>query len=71
MGAILVFGVGSYCAWLCSEIDVRFSYFGRPGQTVPFIAAGVGPAIIGARLYGWPLFGRENPANLAKEEHSI
>ena len=65
----MVLGVGSYCAWLCSAIEARFSYFGGPENTELFIVAGVGPAAIGGVLYGWVLYGRR-PFNTKEEEYS-
>ncbi len=58
---IAVVSVGSYCAWLCSMIDARFSYFGGSENRVLFIAGGVGPAAVGGTLYGWLIYGQKHP----------
>ncbi len=60
--------VGVYCTWLCSRIDLMFSYFGGAEHGTLFIAGGVIPAIAGGLLYGWFLYGplaqrRENAGN--------
>ncbi|TMV09999.1 hypothetical protein FGK63_02740 [Ruegeria sediminis] len=56
--ALIVAVVGSYCAWLCSQIDIRIGYFGGPENNGLFIAAGVIPALVGGPLYGWLQYGR-------------
>lgn len=57
-GAAIMATVGSYCGWLCSQIDVKFNYFGGPDNGTLFILASVIPAIGGGLLYGWWLYGR-------------
>ena len=51
--ALVVIVVGSYCAWLCSRIDIRFGYFGGSEETTLFILSGVIPAVLGGLFYGW------------------
>ena len=53
--------VGSYCAWLCSRIDIRFGYFGGAENSALFILSGVIPAVFGGLLYGWLVYGRATP----------
>lgn len=48
--------IGSLCAILCSQIDLRFNYFGGESHTLMFILSGIIPAIFGGFLYGWLLY---------------
>ena len=59
--AVVVAGVGSYCAWLCSRIDARFNYFGGPENGALCIASGVLPALAGGLLFGWFLYRKPAP----------
>lgn len=49
-------GVGSYCAYLCSRIDIRFAYFGGEEQTSLFLLGGIIPAVLGGVLYAALLY---------------
>ncbi|WP_027256019.1 hypothetical protein [Leisingera aquimarina] len=51
--ALVVAVIGSYCAWLCSRIDIRFGYFGGAEESSLFILSGVIPAVLGGLFYGW------------------
>lgn len=51
--ALVVVVIGSYCAWLCSRIDIRFGYFGGAEESSLFILSGVIPAVPGGLFYGW------------------
>ncbi len=51
--AFVVVVIGSYCAWLCSQIDIRFGYFGGAERTSLFILSGIIPAVVGGLFYGW------------------
>lgn len=51
--ALVVVVIGSYCAWLCSRIDIRFGYFGGAEESSLFILSGVIPAVLGGLFYGW------------------
>ncbi len=53
--AVVMAFVGSYCAFICSQIDVHFNFFGGGENTGIFILSGVIPSIIGGLLYGWLL----------------
>ena len=59
--ALVMAAVGSYCAWLCSRIDIRFGYFGGAENSALFILSGVIPAVFGGLLYGWLVYGRATP----------
>lgn len=60
-----VFIVGSYCAWLCSNIDARFNYFGGAENGLLFVVSGIIPAVLGGLFYGWLIYS-PSPSAMAR-----
>jgi small basic protein len=56
LAAIIMALIGSYCAFICSRIDMNYNFFGGAENPILFVVSGVVPALFGGFLYGWILY---------------